>query len=140
MRKCSYCADPTIGKLASSYWGWYPLEGDRIAYKIMYCKPHAEKHLMPIARTWNDNLPNEGEPVCWDCGAEVDSLRDKLFASIYMPNTDPIKLEVGLCSACLSKHQQDIAAVGQRLSNRTEIHARTGEDAWIAIGIVPVDS
>jgi hypothetical protein len=138
MRKCSYCKTTPKIKLAAVYFGWYPPEGDRVGYRVLYCKDDFIEQLLPQMKTWAAAAPDTAEPLCWSCGAEVDSLRDLLFVSAYLPHTEKIDFEVQLCAGCVLKQTTAIMAVGERLQNRSSYTPQASEDAWVAIGIVPV--
>jgi hypothetical protein len=138
MRQCSYCNASPREKLASMYYGWYPPEGDRVGYKVLVCRDDFHQALLPSVKRWNEVASETAEPICWDCGAQVDSLRDKLFVTIFLPKSDKIYFEVDLCAGCLLKETTAIMALGQRLQNRASYDAPAGEDAWLPIGIVPV--
>jgi hypothetical protein len=138
MRKCSYCKQAPKTKLAAFYFGWYPPEGDRVGFRVLCCVDDYVEELLPSVKTWALAEANYEEPLCWSCGAEVDSLRDKLFVSAYLPRTDKVSFEVQMCSGCLLKQTTAIMAVGERLQNRASYEPQAREDAWVAIGIMPV--
>jgi hypothetical protein len=138
MRKCSYCHETPRTKLGAVYYGWYPPEGDRVGYRVLYCANDFSEQLLPQVKTWTAADPDTAEPLCWSCGAEVDSLRDKLFVSAFLPRTEKLAFEVQLCAGCLLKQTTAIMAVGERLQNRASYEPQAREDAWMAIGIMPV--
>ena len=138
MRKCSYCKQAPKTKLAAVYFGWYPPEGDRVGFRVLYCAADFTEQLLPQVKAWAAADVEDLEPVCWSCGAEVDSLRDKLFVSAFVPRTEKVAFEVQLCAGCLLKQTTAIMAVGERLQNRANYEPQAREDAWMAIGIVPV--
>jgi hypothetical protein len=137
MRKCSYCKHSPKTKLAAVYFGWYPPEGDRVGFRVLYCPDDFTEQLLPQVRSWLAADTDTAEPLCWSCGAEVDSLRDLLFVSAFLPRTEKTSFEVQLCAGCLLKQTTAIMAVGERLENRSSYTPQAGEDAWVAIGLVP---
>jgi len=140
--KCSYGGEPAAPKLASIYWAWYTVSGQRVSWKTFSCVGCAPTSLGIIFRSLRNASESPDEKHCASCGQVLDTDIDPIYVTLYLPGQERTDPEVWLDSACAAIIRSQIQSVGQRLPDRN-VESRgpltLATDPWEAIGFSLVD-
>lgn len=135
---CGYCQQKTRGPLASVYWAWFDQEHERVAFRVKYCSRHGAAVLHPLFMAWLDRVNNDFGQLCLTCGELLEQEDATLWARVYLPGQEERDLSAEQCGSCLAKLTAEIIEHGEQLKNRSEFAPARANDAWAAIGILPV--
>lgn len=92
---CSACGEIRPGKLATVYWAWFRVDGERVAHKQRLC---TTCYVMGVAQV---EVACEDEPNhCVACHTSLGDDVDATYATVFVPGRGPKELHLGACSAC----------------------------------------
>lgn len=136
---CSICRQRKPGKLASAYWAWFNVDGERSAWKLRYCPECAGESLLSLLKQLQSQDGNENVFACLSCGASAETDSDPIYLTLYLPKKEPMEYAVQLDAACAAKLRIPITSKGERLPDRGGLvrGPSLGASAWDALGLAP---
>lgn len=136
---CSICRQRKPGKLASAYWAWFNVDGERSAWKLRYCPECAAESLLSLLKQLQSQDGNENVFACLSCGASAETDSDPIYLTLFLPKKEPMEYAVQLDAACAAKLRIPITTKGERLPDRGGLvrGPSLGTSAWDALGLAP---
>lgn len=136
---CSVCRQRKPGKLATAYWAWFNADGNRSAWKLLYCPGCAQSVLPTLLNALLDQ--GEGTTVfsCVSCGADASEDSDPCYLTLYVPGKEPMEYALQLDGACAARLRIPITNSGERLADRGGLvrGPSPSTSAWDALGLAP---
>lgn len=132
---CSFGPHRTGRKPVSVYWAWFPVQNDRRAYRVRYCVEHSDL-LRSVVSSWQDNTTSDqldAGDTCWNCGTAMDTdVWCVTYATIYIPQREPISVELWSCEPCAVQLRSHVVEYGARLADRdgSSQAPRASVDPW----------
>lgn len=136
---CSCHGHRRPGKLASAYWAWFNLEGNRVAWKMRYCPDGAVEHLQILLGASANNADSQDVFACISCGSSAETDSDPIYCTLYLPRKEPMEYALQLCGACAAKLRIPIVSLGAPLADRGGLVRGPSPltTAWDALGLAP---
>jgi len=114
--RCSYCEERVKGKPASLYWAWFPLPGERVAYKTRSCPECLTSHFKALLQT--SSSTSTDDDTCIACGGSSEADEAVVYLTLYLPKREALSYELVFDAPCAVKTYATISDVGERLPDR----------------------
>lgn len=137
---CSMCRRRKPSeKYASAYWAWFREDGERSAWKLLYCFECAPASLALLSA--DGSMGETGDAsTCLGCGVELTLDETALlFCTLFLPGKERMEYALALCPACAAKSRQPLIENGRRLPNREEKvrGPSPSTSVWDSLGLSP---
>lgn len=135
MQKCAISGDrPTTG-LASVYWAWFTIDHERDARKVQYCISCFESEVLPAVQRALATPPEDAYDNCLDCGVAIGDLGAVIYATIYPPKSQELKVELWYCIPCFDRMRHTLGSLGDRLPDRSAPARAPASSPWASLGL-----
>lgn len=140
---CSYCHERFLGKAISVSWAWWRADQSRSAWRQRLCPACWRKLLGDVEAKTREN-----PFLCPVCGGAPDETMDPTYATSFIPDYGPLRLEMATCAGCAVPVRAEAMVGATKLDDRRvgsggqdpgpQTNA-TGAAIWESLGIRPRD-
>lgn len=133
---CSACGTRSGGKLASLYWAWFRVDGERTAWKQRLCVECTRTSLVTLLE--HSTQDSSILTMCPACGADASSDLDPIYLTLYLPKADPLSYELPTCAPCAARIRIAAQVGAQKLADRQQRSSSSSDvSAWGELGLSP---
>jgi hypothetical protein len=135
---CSECGSRKPGKLATAYWAWFMVNGERACWKLRYCPECAGKAFSELFKKLRETEFSMEVFACDYCGSSAERDSDPIYLTLYLPGKEPMEVGLQLDGACAAKLRIPITERGKRMLDRSLVGGPPQAlAAWDALGLSP---
>lgn len=140
MQKCAISGDRPATGLASVYWAWFTIDHEREARKVQYCLACFTDEVLPFVTKALQTPPEDVYDNCLDCGVGIGDLGAVIYATIYPPKSNEIKVDLWFCFPCFDKMRHTLGSLGDRLPDRSANTRAPARSPWAELALEPLAS